>query len=91
MFAAKKHLIKSIGANKTEQSISRVTRSADAIDEICSNFDSSILLNPKVEDIPKQSQRPMKYGYSKSFESSGHSHLPMVGCVMVSKISHMYC
>lgn len=43
----KKHLIKSIGANKTEQSISRVTRSADAIDEICSNFDSSILLNPK--------------------------------------------
>lgn len=47
MFAAKKHLIKSIEANKTEQSISRVTRSADAIDEICSNFDSSILLNPK--------------------------------------------
>lgn len=47
VFAAKKHLIKSIGANKTEQSISRVTRSADAIDEICSNFDSSILLNPK--------------------------------------------
>lgn len=47
VFAAKKHLIKSIGANKTEHSISRVTRSADAIDEICSNFDSSILLNPK--------------------------------------------
>lgn len=47
MFAAKKHLIKSIGANKTEQSISRVTRSADAIYEICSYFDSSILLNPK--------------------------------------------
>lgn len=44
---SQKHLIKSIGANKTEQSISRATRSADAIDEICSNFDSSILLNPK--------------------------------------------
>lgn len=44
---SQKHLIKSLGANKTEQSISRVTRSADAIDEICSNFDSSILLNPK--------------------------------------------
>lgn len=28
VFAAKKHIIKSIGANKTEQSISRVTRSA---------------------------------------------------------------
>lgn len=42
-----KQLIESLGANKSEQSISRVTRSADAINEICSNFDASILLKPK--------------------------------------------
>jgi hypothetical protein len=42
-----KQLIESRGANKADQSISRVTRSADNINEICSNFDASILLKPK--------------------------------------------
>jgi hypothetical protein len=38
---------KSSDFNSTCQSISRVTRSADNINEICSNFDASILLKPK--------------------------------------------
>lgn len=42
-----KKLIKSLGANKSEQAISRVTKSADAIHQICSNFDASIELQPK--------------------------------------------
>lgn len=42
-----KQLIESRGANKADQSISTVTRSADNINEICSNFDASILLKPK--------------------------------------------
>lgn len=42
-----KHLIRSLGANKSETSISRVTKSADVIFDICSKFDSSIDLKPK--------------------------------------------
>jgi hypothetical protein len=38
-----KSLIKTLGANKTETSITRVTRSADALVEICFQFDSSIV------------------------------------------------
>lgn len=42
-----KALIKALGANKSEKSISRVTASADAIDEVCTKFDRSVNLKPK--------------------------------------------
>ena len=58
-----KQLIESLGANKTEQSISRFTRSADAINEICSNFDASILLKPK------------SGGHSKTVTEADHARM----------------
>lgn len=42
-----KALIKALGANKSEKSISRVTASTDAIDEVCTKFDRSVNLKPK--------------------------------------------
>lgn len=42
-----KSLIRSLGANKTEKSISRATASADAIAEICSQMDNCLQIKPK--------------------------------------------
>jgi hypothetical protein len=42
-----KALIKTLGANKSEKSISRVTESANAIDEMCIQFDQSVNLKAK--------------------------------------------
>ena len=47
-----KHLIRSLGAHKSEPSISRVTKSADVIFDICSKFDSSIDLKPNSAQQP---------------------------------------
>lgn len=47
VFVVKKYFIKLIGVNKIEQLIFRVIRLVDVIDEICLNFDLSILLNFK--------------------------------------------
>ncbi|KAK6175941.1 hypothetical protein SNE40_014314 [Patella caerulea] len=42
-----KSLIKSLGANKTEKAISRITRAADMISSICDKFDKTVNLKPK--------------------------------------------
>lgn len=42
-----KSLIKTLGANKTERAISRVTSAADTFTSICLKFDESVQLKPK--------------------------------------------
>ncbi|KAH3723582.1 hypothetical protein DPMN_049373 [Dreissena polymorpha] len=42
-----KTLIKSLGANKSEKSIQRVTGAADTISEICSKLDECVNIKPK--------------------------------------------
>jgi hypothetical protein len=46
--------IKQLGANKSEQAISRVTSSADTLAEICSKFDESVHIKQKVHVIQRQ-------------------------------------
>lgn len=49
-----KSLIKTLGANKTERAISRVTSAADTFANICSKFDESVQLKPKSARHSKQ-------------------------------------
>ncbi|XP_056009759.1 uncharacterized protein LOC125652729 [Ostrea edulis] len=85
-----KQLIKSLGANKTEQSISRVTRSADAINEICTNFDNSILLKPKsgrhAKVVTEADQTRM---YKELRKLRPFHHTPGRACDGFNKIGHV--
>lgn len=83
-----KALIKALGANKSDKSISRVTVSADAIDEICTKFDESVILKPKSgRHSSTVSETDKDTVYKKLRDLRPFQHHPFRKCVGFSNIS----
>lgn len=84
-----KHLIRSLGANKSETSISRVTKSADVIFDICSKFDSSIDLKPNSAQQPvKACENDDETVYKKLRTLRSFQHTPGRKCQGFENINH---
>lgn len=82
-----KSLIKSLGANKSERAISRATRSADTISDICSKFDESIHLKPKsVRHSSSVSQTDQEMIYRRLRQIRPFSKTPGRKCAGFAKI-----